>query len=74
MPSFSFQPSKRARVTKESLGILNRVAAEMVAEKKAAVLALADGKVEKGDLLGRDLLTSLGEWSFSFLLSLFVLP
>jgi len=33
----------------------------MVAEKKAAVLALSDGKVEKGDLLGRDLLTSLGE-------------
>ncbi|KAL7411750.1 putative cytochrome P450 [Mrakia frigida] len=58
-PIFKMIPSKRAKVTKESLGILNRVASEMVAEKKAAVLALSDGKVEKGDLLGRDLLTLL---------------
>ena len=48
------------KLTTSAWSVFPSVCQELVSEKKKAVLALANGKVEKQDLVGKDLLTSLG--------------
>lgn len=54
------QPTANARRNKESLAVVRRIGSQLIAERKAAVLAeAAGGGVAKGDIEGHDLLSLL---------------